>query len=77
MKKILKISAIILAALIVLGFIAKKILFDYSSVPDKSNITLTVNMLREATGKAEQLPVRVNLLRVGGGAFLPRDGGRP
>jgi len=71
MKKILKISAIVLAVLIVLGFIAKKILFDYSSVPDKSNITLTVNMLREAAGKAEQLPVRVNLLRVGSGAFLP------
>lgn len=71
MKKILKISAIVLAVLIVLSFIAKKILFDYSSVPDKSNITLTVNMLREAAEKGGPLPLRVNLLRIGSGEFLP------
>ncbi len=71
MKKFFKISAIVLIILFVIGFLAKKILLDYSSIPEKSNISLTVNDLRELAGKTGPLPVRVNLLRIGLGEFLP------
>lgn len=71
MKKFLKIAGIILFILILLGFSAKKILLDYSSVPDKSDITLTAGELRDLAGNTGPLPVKINVLRVGVGEFLP------
>jgi len=63
MEKILKITAIVMVILFIIGFSTKKILFDYSSIPEKSNISLTVDALRESAGKTGPLPVRINLLR--------------
>ncbi len=67
----MKIFFIVAAVLLVAGFAANKILLDYSSIPDKSNITLTVNTLRELAGNAEPLPVRINLLPIATGEFYP------
>lgn len=65
MKKAIKIFVVVLAVLIVLGFIGWKILLDYSSVPNKSDLKFTVNMLRDTAVKAGPLPVRINMLRIG------------
>ena len=70
MKKILKITGIVVAVLIVLGFAGKYIFFDRSPIPDETNITLTIQDIRDlAATSTGPLPVRLNMSLIAEGKF--------
>lgn len=69
MKRKYKILLIVVAVLIVVGFSAKRVLLDSSHVADVPGIAVTVDDFRKVAGSGENLPVKINIIRVAEGEF--------
>jgi glyoxylase-like metal-dependent hydrolase (beta-lactamase superfamily II) len=69
MKRKYKILLIVVAVLIVVGFSAKRVLLDSSHVADVPGIAVTVDDFRKAAGNGDNLPVKINIIRIAEGQF--------
>ncbi|HON80330.1 MAG TPA: MBL fold metallo-hydrolase, partial [Spirochaetota bacterium] len=69
MKRKYKILLIVIAVLIVVGFSAKRVLLDSSSVAEVPGIAERVEDFRKAAGSGDTLPVKINIVRVAEGTF--------
>jgi glyoxylase-like metal-dependent hydrolase (beta-lactamase superfamily II) len=70
MKKAVKIGLIVVACLVVLGFVGKYLLLDRASIPKESSFTIDMDEVRKlATADGGALPVEVRSLIVAQGAF--------
>lgn len=69
MKRKYTIILIVVAVLIVVGFSAKRVLLDSSSVADVPGIAVGVDDFRKAAGSGDSLPVKINIIRIAEGTF--------
>jgi glyoxylase-like metal-dependent hydrolase (beta-lactamase superfamily II) len=70
MKKFLKIALVVLACLVVIGFVGKHFLVDQAPIPTDSSFTVNMDEVRRlATSQGDGLPVGIGSLVIAEGAF--------
>jgi glyoxylase-like metal-dependent hydrolase (beta-lactamase superfamily II) len=69
MKKFLKISLIVVAGLVIAGFIGKYFLLDRASIPAESSFTIDMDEVRKLAAAGGTLPVEVRSLVIAEGSF--------
>ncbi len=78
MKKFAKIVLIVIACLVVIGFVGKYFLVDRASIPTDSSFTIDMDEVRRlALSMGDGLPTEVRSLIVAEGAFPGRGWSPP